>query len=315
MAGRSERRGISLIEAVKTYGDESTAEQWFIQQRWPNGVRCPRCEGDRITTRENRKPMPFHCKDCRKYFSVRTNSVLQHSNIPLHKWAMAYYLFTTNLKGVSSMKLRRDLDISQKAAWHLAHRIRETWKIEGQAFAGPVEADETYVGGSNRNRHKNKKVKNAFGRSTQGKTVVLGLKDRATNQVKTEVATAASGWVLKRFVEKYTKPDAIIYTDEWMGYRAVERERVSVVHSTGEYVRGDASTNGIESLWASVKRGIYGTYHHVSFKHLHRYTAESEGRHNNRPLDTADQMSAMVRGSVGKRLRYKDLVNSPIRYA
>ena len=117
--GKSFRKGITLIEAVKTYGDEASAEAWFISQRWPDDIRCPHCESDRISERENRKPMPYHCRDCRKYFSVRTNTVLQSSNLSLSKWALAYFLFSTNLKGVSSMKLHRDLGSlkNQRGTW------------------------------------------------------------------------------------------------------------------------------------------------------------------------------------------------------
>ena len=304
--GKSFRRGITLIEAVRTYGDEASAEAWFINQRWPDGIRCPHCESDRVSERENRKPMPYHCRDCRRYFSVRTNSVLQSSNLSLSKWALAYFLFSTNLKGVSSMKLHRDLGISQKSAWHLAHRIRESWNETAERFAGPVEADETYVGGKESNKHESRKLK--AGRGTVGKVPVAGVIDRPTNRIATRVMESTTKEVLQGFVEERTEASAQVYTDEAAAYKGINRPHEAVAHSAGEYVREQAHTAGIDSHWAMLKRGITGVYHHISVKHLPRYAGEFAGRHNNRPMDTSDQMVVMVRGAVGKRLRYQDLV-------
>ena len=248
--------------------------------------------------------MPFHCSDCRKYFSVRTNTLLQNSKLSLSTWAIAFYLFSTNLKGVSSMKLHRDLGITQKSAWHLAHGIREEWNVAADKFAGPVEVDETYVGGKESTKHESKKL-NA-GRGPVGKTAVLGAKDRATNQVVAAPVSNTKGGTLRGFVEATTDTDAMVYTDERAGYRGLSNHE-TVAHSAGEFVRGKAHTNGVESFWSMLKRGYVGTYHQLSVKHLDRYVNEFSGRHNSRPLDTIDQMSAMVNGMKGKRLRYFDL--------
>ena len=304
--GKSFRKGITLVEAVRTYGDEASAEQWFINQRWPDGIQCTHCESGQITVRENRKPMPYHCRDCRRYFSVRTNTVLQSSNLSLSKWALAYFLFSTNLKGVSSMKLHRDLGITQKSAWHLAHRIRESWNETAERFAGPVEADETYVGGKESNKHEWKKQR--AGRGTVGKTPVAGMIDRPTNRIVTRVVESTSKRELQGFVTQHTEDDAWVYTDEAAAYKGINRPHEAVSHSAGEYVREQAHTAGIDSHWAMLKRGITGVYHHISVKHLPRYAGEFAGRHNNRPMDTSEQMTAMVRGASGKRLRYLDLV-------
>ena len=147
MAGKSFRKGITILEAAERFKDGVAVEQEFIEARWPNGVACPLCGSTNVQERTTRKPQPFRCRDCRKDFSVKTGTVMQGSNIPLTKWAMAAYLLTTSLKGVSSMKLSRDLGISQKSAWHLAHRIRKAWESDEGLFSGPVEVDETYVGG------------------------------------------------------------------------------------------------------------------------------------------------------------------------
>ena len=303
--GKAHRKGITLMGVVKQFDTEEKAEAWFVEQRWPDGTTCPFCQSQEVSPRPSRKPQPFRCRACRKDFSVKTSTVLHSSNIPLTKWAIGFYLFMTNLKGVSSMKLHRDLGVSQKTAWHMAHRIRETLDTTGGKFAGPVEADETYIGGLEKNKHTDKKL--WAGRGAVGKTPVAGVKDRTTNQARTEVVESTTKATLQDFVIRHTEPMATVYTDEARAYLGLPRFHEAVAHGAGEYVRGMAHTNGLESHWAMFKRAIDGVYHHISTKHLHRYSQEFEGRHNRRPLDTADQMCQMVRVAYGKRLRYEDL--------
>ena len=305
--GKSYRKGISLIDAVQQFGDEEKAHAWFVARRWPDGVQCPHCEGFGITARKSTRRTPqYHCTDCLANFTVKTNTVMHDSKLPLHKWALAFYLFATNLKGVSSMKLHRDLDITQKTAWYLSHRIRESWGREEDRFAGAVEVDETFIGGKESAKHADKKL-NA-GRGTVGKTAVAGVRDRATGRVNTEVVERTDKETLQDFVLRHTTMDAVVYTDEARAYQGLPRPHQTVKHSAGEYVREQASTNGIESHWALFERGLDGIYHHVSVKHLGRYATEFEGRHNCRPLDTAEQMAGLVRGGVGRHLPYAELV-------
>ena len=309
--GKHYRTGMSLVEFMDKFPTDRIAEEWFEQNRWPDGVHCPDCGSDHIHTRaeEKRRNQPHRCRDCKKDFSAKTGSIMHASNVGYRVWAMAIYLLTTNLKGVSSMKLRRDLKVTQKTAWMLAHKIREAFDDDvPNLFGGPVESDEAYIGGKRKNWSKSKR-KAVTARGTHGKTAVVGVKDRPSNQVKAKVVPNTNLPTLQKFVAPHIAPGATLYTDEASVYRGYPFKHEAVKHSALEYVRGEAHTNGIESFWAMLKRGYYGTYHKMSVKHLERYVDEFAGRHNSRPKDTIDQMASIVRNMDGKRLTYKALVS------
>ena len=302
--GKSDRKGIGVLELLDMFPDEKSARKWFENQRWPNGERhCPNCGSMRTKTVPNEKPMPYHCGDCRKYFSVRTRTVMRSSKTPLRKWVVAMYLMTTNLKGVSSMKLHRDLGIAQSTAWTMAQKIRQGW-IRDEKLGGTVEVDETHIGGKEKNKHEDKR---SHTRGPSGKAVVVGIKDRDTNKVVAKPVPNRTKEELQGFISNKVAPEAKVYTDDHKSYIGLPFDHESVNHSVGEYVREQAHTNGIESFWAVLKRGYYGTYHRMSPKHLERYVTEFAGRHNVREFDTIDQMAFLAKGMVGKKLPYKEL--------
>ncbi|MCY3637459.1 MAG: IS1595 family transposase [bacterium] len=309
--GRNERNGITLFELFKMFPTDEAAEQWLIERRWPNRIACVSCGSVNVQTGAKHRTMPFRCREkgCAKKFSIRTGTVMEASNLGYQTWVFAIYIVTTSLKGVSSMKLHRDLGISQKSAWFVLHRLREAMRGEDFLMCGPVEADETYVGGLEKNKHKDKKMKAAGG--PVGKAIVAGVKDRCSNRVSARVVPDTKAATLTRLVADHVEPGTEVFTDEARGYLPLSRmgfDHASVKHSVGQYVDGMAHTNGMESFWSLLKRGYHGTYHQMSYEHLHRYVAEFQHRHNERPKDTIDQMAGMVKQMDGRRLSYEQLI-------
>ena len=310
--GKHHRNGISLLDLFKLVPNEETAEDWFIEARWPHGPVCPKCASANIHERKGRKPQRFRCRTCKGYFSAKTGTALHSSKITYQAWVIGMYLMATNLKGVSSMRLHRELTLTQKSAWHMAHRLRKTWERDTckNPMFGAVEVDETYVGGKSRSMHARDRWK-SHGNANKG--IVVGAKERGTGNVRAAIVRDVAALSLGRFLNESVEPESTLYTDQNPSYAHhveynMDVDHFPVNHSIGEYVNGMAHTNGIESFGAMLKRGYMGTYHRMSKKHLRRYVAEFEGRHNLRQADTYTQMVGMSRGVEGKRLRYRDLV-------
>lgn len=309
--GKAFRKGISLKQIMSMFPDNATAERWFIAQRWPDGVCCPQCGSVNVQLWAKHPTMPFRCreKQCGKLFSAKTGTVMEGSKIGYQDWVIATFQIMTSLKSVSSMKLHRDLGITQKSAWFLAQRLRAALSQESPRFAGPVEVDETHFGGRRRNMsNARRKALADTGRGAVGKTTVVGAKDRVTKQVAATVVRATDRGTLQGFVADHAVPGATVYTDDATAYESLPFNHATVKHSLSEYVKGDVHTNGIESLWSMLKRAHKGTFHKLSPKHLDRYVQEFVGRHNVREQDTIEQMAAVTDGMEGKRLTYPCLI-------
>ena len=305
--GKAHRKGLTLIQLMAMFPTEDAATKWFEEVLWNQDRCCGKC-GSVRTTEAKHKYMPYWCSDCRSYFSIRTGTPMANSKVPLRKWAISIYLCLTSLKSVASMKLSRDIGVSQPTAWFMLHRIREAWAggSKNGGYSGPVEVDESYFGGRRRNMP-NAKRKTLQGRGPFGKTAVVGAKDRASNQVAAKVVRNTDAETLQGFVLDHAAEGATVYTDDHGGYEGLPHHE-TVRHSIGQYVSEMAHTNGIESFWSMLKRAHKGTFHKISPKHLERYVQEFAGKHNFRESGTLGQMRDTVARLVGRRLLLRDLI-------
>jgi transposase-like protein len=308
-------RPVDLTNPIFT--DQEAARTHFESIRWPNGPYCPFCGVfDRVASLGGASMGPgwYHCKDCRKKFTAAVGTIYERSHIPMTKWLLATHLMCSSKKGMSAHQIGRMLGLPYKTAWFMAHRIREGMReLHPEPIGGggkTVEADETYVGGKERNKHRSKRNRDNIG--SVGKEAVFGLVERG-GKVHTHHIPHVSAKTLRPILEaQITDPSKTkLMTDGEGQYRLVAdmvQSHETVNHGIGEYVRGQVHTNTIEGYFSILKRGVMGTYHHVSQQHLKRYLGEFDFRYNERAkldVDDVSRATKAVRGVVGKRLTYK----------
>jgi transposase-like protein len=262
------------LSVLNTAFDTDTECRSALEElRWPNGVRCLRCGSDKISRITTRKQ--FDCDACRYRFSVTTGTIFHDSHLPLPKWFLAILLMCEAKKGISANQMKRTLGVAHKTAWYLCHRIREAMKeTNPEPLTGTVEVDETYIGGYIKTK----------ARRWENKQMVIGALERG-GRIRLSTGETNSRKVLHGFIKDHAPNPERVMTDEWPAYRGIndgDTTHETIQHSAKEYVRGDVHTNGIEGAFGLFKRGVVGSFHQISHKHLDRYLDEFEFRYNNR---------------------------------
>ena len=300
----------NLLDLLKTCPTEQTCIDYFKERRWKGKIISPFDSTSPVYECANNR---YKCKNTGKYFNVRTGTIFENTKLSLKKWFYAFYAFFNHKKGISSHQLAKDISITQTSAWFMLHRLRSAFKIsEFEIMLKDfVEIDETFIGGKNKNRHRDKKVPNSQGRNWTDKTPVLGLLERGGNLIAQVVSNTRQN-TLEPIIRANIKKGSNVYTDEWYRHSNLLSKKFNhqiVNHSAKQYVKGTISTNAIENFWSHLKRGINGIYHWISKKHTPKYVNEFALRFNTRKYNEQERFDLVLSSAIGQNLTYQQLIN------
>jgi len=306
-----EREPTSLQEAIIYFSNPANCHDYLVKRRWPNGVECPTCGCKEVRFLNNQNRWWCPNEHPKRQFSLKTGTVYEESPLGLDKWLTATWLITNCKNGVSSCEIARALNITQKSAWFMDHRIRVSFGLESpDKLTGHVEADETFIGGKARNMHKAERARKITGTGGKDKTAVMGILERGmdgTSKVRTSVIPNRKRKAIQAEVRKHVDAGSALYTDALKSYEGLNDFEHQVIDHAVQYVDGKVHTNGLENFWSLLKRGINGTYVSVEPFHLFRYLDEQAYRFNNRKMTDAERFDIAVKGIVGKRLTFDQL--------
>ena len=298
----------SIFDLLKAFPTEQSCIDHLERLSWNGNPVSPFDAGSKVY---NCKGNRYKCKNTGKYFNVRTGTIFDNTKIPLQKWFLALYVFSSHKKGISSHQLAKDISVTQKSAWFLLHRLRYAFDHPNfkAAVGNIVEIDEAGIGGQSHYKHANKKLRNEEGSVISGKTSVIGMRERGGN-VKAMVVKDRTMETLLPVIYENVKPDSVLMTDELAAYQHLKKdfEHHSVNHSAKQFVNHMAHTNGIENFWSHLKRGIDGIYHSISKEHLQSYIDEFTLRFNTRDLATQGRFDLILGAVSNKRLTYQQLI-------